>query len=207
MKTTKGILFIISAPSGTGKTSLVRALLQTDPNLSLSISHTSRPPRSEEINGRDYHFISKADFKQMQAQGEFLESAVVYGNLYGTSQKWINEAISSGKDILLEIDCQGAQQVRKFFPQSIGIFILPPSPHTLAERLKTRGQDNPEIIKQRLTAVREEVGHIDEFDYAIINDRLEGALKDLVSIVKAERIKTTRQLLNHHELITQLEKS
>jgi len=204
MKTTKGILFIISAPSGTGKTSLVRALLQTDPNLSLSISHTSRPPRSEEINGRDYHFISKTDFKQMQAQGEFLESAVVYGNLYGTSQKWINEAISSGKDILLEIDCQGAQQVRKFFPQSIGIFILPPSPRILAERLKTRGQDNPEVIKQRLTAVREEVSHICEFDYAIINDRLEGALKDLVSIVKAERLKITRQLINHHDLITQL---
>ena len=207
MKTTKGLLFIISAPSGTGKTSLVRALLQTDPNLSLSISHTSRPPRSEEINGRDYHFISKVDFKQMQAHGEFLESAVVYGNLYGTSQKWINKAISLGKDILLEIDCQGAKQVRKFFPQSIGIFILPPSPYTLAERLKTRGQDNPEIIKQRLTAVREEVSHIDEFDYAIINDRLEEALKDLCSIVNAERIKTTRQLINHHELITQLGRS
>lgn len=204
MKTTKGILFIITAPSGTGKTSLVRALLQSDSNITLSISHTSRPPRSDEINGRDYHFISKPDFEEMQAHGEFLESAVVYGNLYGTSQQWINEAISSGKDILLEIDCQGAKQVRKFFPQSIGIFILPPSSDTLAKRLKTRGQDNSEIIKQRLTAVREEVSHICEFDYAIINDRLEDALKDLVSIVEAERLKITRQLINHHDLITQL---
>lgn len=204
MKTVEGILFIITAPSGTGKTSLVRALLQTDPNLSLSISHTSRPPRSDEINGRDYHFISKQDFLNMQAQGEFLESAVVYGNLYGTSQKWINEAISSGKDILLEIDCQGAKQVRKFFPQSKGIFILPPSSDTLEKRLKTRGQDNPEIIKQRLTAVREEVSHICEFDYAIINDRLEDALKDLISIVKAERLKISRQMIKHQDLIAQL---
>lgn len=204
MKTAEGILFIITAPSGTGKTSLVRALLQTDPNLSLSISHTSRPPRSDEINGRDYHFISKQDFQRMQAHGEFLESAVVYGNLYGTSQKWINEAISSGKDILLEIDCQGAKQVRQFFPQSKGIFILPPSPDTLEKRLKARGQDNPEIIKQRLTAVREEVSHICEFDYAIINDRLEDALKDLICIVKAERLKISCQMIKHHGLITQL---
>lgn len=204
MNTTKGNLFIICAPSGAGKTSLVRALLQTDANLSLSISHTSRPPRPDEINGHDYHFISKTDFQQMQAHGEFLESAVVYGNLYGTSQKWINEAISSGKDILLEIDCQGAKQVRKCFPQSIGIFILPPSANTLAKRLKTRAQDSPEIIKQRLAAVREEVSHINEFDYVIINDRLEEALKNLVSIVQAERLKIPRQLIHHQELIAQL---
>lgn len=140
----------------------------------------------------------------MQARGEFLESAVVYGNLYGTSQKWINEAISSGKDILLEIDCQGAKQVRKFFPQSKGIFILPPSSGILEKRLKARGQDNPEIIKQRLTAVREEVSHISEFDYAIINDRLGDALKDLISIVEAERLKTSRQMRKHHDLIAQL---
>ena len=204
MNKTKGKLFIICAPSGTGKTSLVRALLQSDANLSLSISHTTRPPRPDEINGHDYHFISKTAFQQMQAHGDFLESAVVYGNLYGTSQKWINEAISSGKDILLEIDCQGAKQVRKFFPQSVGIFILPPSVDTLAKRLKTRGQDNPEVIKQRLAAVKEEVSHIIEFDYAIINDRLENALKDLVSIVQAERLKITRQLIHHHDLILQL---
>lgn len=204
MNTTKGNLFIICAPSGAGKTSLVRALLQTDANLSLSISHTSRPPRPDEINGHDYHFISKSDFQQMQAHGEFLESAVVYGNLYGTSQKWINEAISSGKDILLEIDCQGANQVRKCFPQSIGIFILPPSADTLAKRLKTRAQDSPEVIEQRLAAVREEVSHINEFDYVIINDRLEDALKDLVSIVQAERLKIPRQMIQYHELITQL---
>ncbi|MBA2483520.1 MAG: guanylate kinase [Nitrosomonas sp.] len=204
MNTTKGNLFIICAPSGAGKTSLVRALLQTDANLSLSISHTSRPPRPDEINGHDYHFISKTDFQQMQAHGEFLESAVVYGNLYGTSQKWLNEATSSGKDLLLEIDCQGAKQVRKCFPQSIGIFILPPSAETLAKRLKTRAQDSPEVIKQRLAAVREEVSHINEFDYVIINDRLEDALKNLVSIVRAERLKIPRQLIHHQKLIAQL---
>ena len=203
MNTTTGSLFIISAPSGTGKTSLVKALLQSDTHLSLSISHTSRPPRSGEIDGRDYHFISEIAFKQMQSQGEFLESAEVYGNLYGTSQKWVNQAISSGKDILLEIDCQGAQQVRKIFPRSIGIFILPPSLDTLEKRLITRGKDNPEIIKKRLAAVQEEVGHLNEFDYAIINDKLEDALSGLASIIQAERLKISRQLAIQHDLITQ----
>lgn len=204
MTITTGCLFIISAPSGTGKTSLVKALLQADPDLSLSISHTSRPPRAEEINGRDYHFVSEATFRQMLIRGEFLESAEVYGNLYGTSQKWILEAMKSGRDILLEIDCQGAKQVRQIFPQAVGIFILPPSAETLEIRLKKRGQDNIDVIRKRLTAAREEVSHVSEFDYVIINNKLEEALGDLTCIVRAEHLRKDRQLTKHCALITQL---
>jgi len=199
-----GCLFIISAPSGTGKTSLVRALLQSDLNLSLSISHTTRPPRSGEINGRDYHFVDEEIFRKMLTNGEFVESAEVYGNLYGTSQKWIDSAIASGQDILLEIDCQGAKQIQRIFPESIGIFILPPSADSLATRLKTRAQDNPGIIQKRLAAAREEVSHITEFDYVIINDRLEDALNDLICIVQAEHLKKTRQMIKYHALISRL---
>lgn len=200
-----GCLFIISAPSGTGKTSLVKALLQTDTQLNLSISHTTRSPRSSEVNGRDYHFVSESDFKQMEQHGEFLESAEIYGNFYGTSLKWINESIRSGHDILLEIDCQGAKQVHCCFPQStISIFILPPSLEILAARLNSRAQDNPEVIKQRLAAAREEVSHINEFDYVIINNELEDALKDLTSIIRAERLKLRRQLVKHNALISNL---
>ena len=199
-----GCLFIISAPSGTGKTSLVRALLQSDLNLSLSISHTTRPPRSGEINGRDYHFVDEEIFRQMLTNGEFVESAEVYGNLYGTSQKWIDSAIASGQDILLEIDCQGTKQIQQILPESIGIFILPPSADALATRLKIRAQDNPGIIQKRLAAAREEVSHINEFDYVIINDRLEDALNDLICIVRAEHLRRARQLIRYHALISQL---
>lgn len=204
MTKTTGCLFIISAPSGAGKTSLVRALLQSNQNLSLSISHTTRAPRSGEINGRDYHFVNLETFRQMLLNGEFVESAEVYGNLYGTSQKWINGAIASGQDILLEIDCQGAMQIRQIFPESISVFILPPSVDALAARLKTRAQDDPDIIQKRLAAAREEVSHIIEFDYAIINDKLDEALNDLISVVRAERLKRTRQLVKYSALITQL---
>lgn len=204
MTKTVGCLFVISAPSGAGKTSLVKALIQSDLDLNLSISHTTRPPRSEEVNGRDYHFVSKDAFQQMLANGEFLENAEVYGNCYGTSQKWINETVASGQDILLEIDCQGAKQVRQIFPQSVGIFILPPSADALATRLKTRAQDNAAVIQMRLAAAREEISHIGEFDYVIINNRLEDALSELICIIKAERLKKDRQLMKFHSLIAQL---
>lgn len=204
MTKTAGCLFVICAPSGTGKTSLVRALLQSNLNLSLSISHTTRPPRSEEMNCRDYHFVSRDIFQQMLVNGEFLESAEVYGNLYGTSKRWINEAIASGQDILLEIDCQGARQIQRIFPQSVRIFILPPSADTLAIRLKTRAQDDPEIIQKRLAAAREEIRHIAEFDYIVINNQLDEALNDLICIIKAEHLKKEHQVIKHHALIAQL---
>ncbi|SEG05731.1 guanylate kinase [Nitrosomonas ureae] len=201
---TPGCLFIISAPSGAGKTSLVRELLQSGLNLSLSISHTTRPPRNGEINGRDYHFVNEEKFKQMLFDGEFVESAEVYGNLYGTSQHWLNDAMTSGQDILLEIDCQGAKQIQKIFPHSVGIFILPPSVEALATRLKTRAQDDSKVIKKRLMAAREEVNHIAEFDYIIVNNNLDEALSDLICIVKAECLKTERQIMRHQALVAQL---
>ncbi len=204
MAMTTGCLFIISAPSGAGKTSLVKALLNKDSRLSLSISYTSRPQRTGETNGCDYHFVNKETFRRMQALGEFMESAEVYGNLYGTSQKWINDTIKSGQDILLEIDCQGAQQVRRFFSQAVGIFILPPSNIVLEERLVARDQDAADVIRKRLAAAREEVSHVNEFDYVIINDELEKAVNDLVSIVNAERLKRERQIIKYQALIAQL---
>lgn len=204
MTKTVGCLFVISAPSGAGKTSLVKALVHSDLDLSLSISHTTRPPRSEEVNGRDYHFVNEDTFQKMLVNGEFLENAEVYGNCYGTSQKWINEAVARGQDILLEIDCQGAKQVRQLFPQSVGIFILPPSADALATRLKTRAQDNSAVIQMRLAAAREEISHVGEFDYVIINNRLEDALNELICVIKAERLKRDRQLMRFHSLIAQL---
>ncbi|MEQ1719623.1 MAG: guanylate kinase [Nitrosomonas sp.] len=201
---TSGDLFIISAPSGAGKTSLVKSLLQSDLGLNLSISHTTRSPRSSEVDGEDYHFVSRETFQRMLNNGEFLESAEVYGNFYGTSEKWIHEKISAGQDIVLEIDCQGAKQVQRIFTRSIGIFILPPSLEALAMRLNSRGQDNPEVIQKRLAAAREEVSHIHDFDYIVINNQLEYALHELVCIIKAERLRKHRQLIKYHALISQL---
>ena len=203
---TPGNLFIISAPSGAGKTSLVKALLKTGIDLRLSVSYTTRPPRPEEVEGRDYHFLSQEAFEQRLKQGEFLESAEVYGNFYGTSQKWINEAIVSGHDILLEIDSQGAQQVRCVFPDVVGIFVLPPSPEALETRLRQRGQDSLEAITRRLAAAREEMAHVSEYDYVIINEKLDKALRDLTCIVRAERLRMMSQLARHHDLITKLER-
>ena len=203
---TPGNLFIISAPSGAGKTSLVKALLKTGIDLRLSISYTSRRARPEEVDGRDYHFVSREMFEQRRERGEFLESAQLYGNFYGTSQKWINETIASGHDILLEIDSQGAHQVRRIFPKVVGIFVLPPSLEVLEMRLRLRGQDSSEAITRRLAAAREEMGHVNEYDYVIINEKLDKALQDLACIVHAERLRMTKQIARHHDLVTQLGK-
>ncbi|HEV7928812.1 MAG TPA: guanylate kinase [Nitrosospira sp.] len=204
MTATPGSLYIISAPSGAGKTSLVRALLQSGVDLSLSVSYTTRPARPEEVDGRDYHFVSREAFEQRLKQGEFLESALVYGNFYGTSKTWINEALSAGRDILLEIDSQGARQVRRIFPASVAIFVLPPSLEVLEARLRNRAQDSPEVISQRLASARDEISHVGEYDYVILNDKLDQALHDLKCIVQAERLRVAEQLSRHHSLLAQL---
>ncbi|KXK36114.1 guanylate kinase [Nitrosomonas europaea] len=196
-------LFVISAPSGAGKTSVIRTLLQTDINLTLSISYTTRPPRRDEKNGHDYFFVDHATFKDMQARGEFLESAEVHGNLYGTSRKWIEETMAAEQDVLLEIDCQGAQQIRTLYPQAASIFILPPSMEALKQRLEQRGQDENKVIERRLAAARSEISHVNRFDYVVVNHELETAARDVASIVQAERLKTIRQLVRQRSLIAE----
>ncbi len=204
MIATPGNLYIISAPSGAGKTSLVKALLQSEVDLSLSVSYTTRAPRPEEVDGRDYHFVSREGFEERLKQGEFLESAQVYGNFYGTSKTWINEALRASRDILLEIDSQGARQVREVFPASVSIFVLPPSLQVLEARLRNRAQDSLEVISQRLASARDEISHVGEYDYVILNDRLDRALDDLKCIVHAERLRVEKQLARHHSLLVQL---
>jgi guanylate kinase len=189
-----GALFIVSSPSGGGKTSLVKALLEAEPDVRLSVSYTTRPVRPGEVDGRDYHFVTPPVFERMLEAGEFLESAVIYGNRYGTSQKWIERERGEGRDVLLEIDWQGAQQVRRLMRQVVSIFILPPSPEVLESRLRGRGQDSEEVVARRLASAREEISHVSEYEYVIINDDFNRAALDLRSIVRAERLKLARQL-------------
>ena len=197
-----GNLFIVSAPSGAGKSSLVSAALAEDKRLALSVSFTTRPPRAGEANGREYHFVERKTFESMLARGEFLESAEVHGNRYGTSQKWIAEARAKGLDILLEIDWQGARQVRKAFPDAVSIFIMPPPPvlEELERRLRGRGQDTEEAIRRRLRDAREEISHVAEFDYVIINKEFEEARRDLAAVVRATRLMLSRQSARHPEI-------
>ncbi len=196
-----GTLYIVSAPSGAGKTSLVRALLAADPAVQLSISYTTRPMRPGEVDGRDYHFVSKETFEAMRAHGDFLESAEVHGNLYGTSRGWIEQRMAAGDDILLEIDWQGALQVRRLMSDAIGIFVLPPSIEALAQRLTGRATDSEAVIARRVSAARAEIGHVGEFDYVIINNDFEEATRDLTAIVRAVRLRLKAQLLRHRPLI------
>jgi guanylate kinase len=199
-----GILFVVSAPSGAGKTSLVRALLAAEPGVRLSVSYTTRQPRPGEVNGRDYHFVSPGTFDRMLEGGEFLESATVHGHRYGTSQKWITEELAQDHDVLLEIDWQGAQQVRRLMRGVVSVFILPPSFEALRARLVGRGQDSEAVIAQRLAAAREEMSHGAEFEYAIINDDFDRAARDLTSIIRAERLKFPRQLARHGHLFKRI---
>jgi len=200
-----GNLFILSAPSGAGKTSMVSALLRSNQQIALSISYTTRAPRPGETDGKEYHFISREQFLQMAERGDFLESAEVYGNLYGTSQSWIESRLRSGQDILLEIDWQGAAQVRKLMPHAISIFILPPSLAALESRLNGRGQDSAEIITRRLRAAKEDISHVAEFDYVIINDKLDEALRHLEAVITAAGLCRESQLSRHSALINQLQ--
>ena len=196
----KGVLYIVSAPSGAGKTSLVKALLKAEPAIRLSVSYTTRAPRPGETDGRDYHFVSRQRFEMMLAESEFLEHAEVYGNFYGTSKGSISRDLNSGHDILLEIDWQGAEQVKAHFPQSASIFILPPSFNALRTRLKGRGQDSEEVIERRLATAAHEVAHADAFDYIIVNDDFDHALQELIAITRSVRLEAARQLDRHAAL-------
>ncbi len=200
-----GELFVISAPSGAGKTSLVQALLSINPQIHLSVSYTTRDPRPGEHDGRDYHFVSREEFLAMANRGEFMESAEVYGNLYGTSQTWISQENAQGHDVLLEIDWRGAAQVRRLFPECTSIFILPPSMKALEQRLTGRGKDNAAVIAKRMAAVRDDVAHVAEFDYVIINDNLNEALRELNAVVLSARVLCAKQLSRHQTLINQLQ--
>jgi len=199
-----GNLFIVCAPSGAGKTSLVNELLQADPQIRLSVSYTTRRPRPGEVDGREYHFVTEPEFAQMIARGDFLENALVHGNHYATSAHWISEQRAAGHDIMLEIDWQGASQVRQLIPEAIGIFILPPSFETLLSRLNKRAQDSPDVIARRLAAARDEISHVGEFKYVIINDNFDQAAQDLISIVRAQRLLTPVQLARHSSQINRM---
>jgi guanylate kinase len=200
-----GILFIVSAPSGAGKTTLVRGLLERDPTIQLSISYTTRAPRDNEVDGREYHFIDIERFHAMRAAGEFLEWAEVHGNYYGTSFIWLAHQLEQGHDTLLEIDWQGAQQVQRLFPERVSIFVLPPSFAELEKRLRGRGTDKEEVIARRLQAARSEMRHAEEFTYAIINESLPIAVNDLTAIVQAARLRYANQHMRHPHLFQFLE--
>ncbi|NMM26267.1 MAG: guanylate kinase [Glaciimonas sp.] len=202
--TSSGSLFMVVAPSGAGKSTLVNALLTQESGIQLSISFTTRALRPGEQNGREYHFTTTADFLARKDQDEFLESAEVHGNHYGTSRLRIADQIKTGTDVLLEIDWQGAQQIKKQFPHAVGIFILPPSIAALEERLTKRGQDEPHIITRRILAAGGEIAHAPEFEYAIINRDFATALSELTAIVKAARCRFAQQAARNTSLFAQL---
>lgn len=200
----RGVLFIVSAPSGAGKTTLVRGLLEREPQIGLSISHTTRAPRPGEVDGVAYHFISVERFEAMREAGDFLEWAHVHGNFYGTSRRWLDERLNAGHDVLLEIDWQGAQQVRAQFPEAVSLFVLPPSFEALAQRLTGRGSDAPEVIERRLAAAREEIGHLREFDFVIINNILSQAMDEMVAVARAARLLRSSQMARNPEFFQSL---
>lgn len=200
----QGTLYVISAPSGAGKTSLVAAMLSRDEKLGVSVSHTTRPMREGEQDGVNYHFVSRESFEAMIARGDFLEHADVFGNYYGTSHIWVRETLAKGQDVILEIDWQGAEQVRRLMPECVSIFIVPPSSAVLRERLTGRGTDAPEVVERRLAEAKEECQHALEFDYLVVNDQFEVALADLLAIVRSQRTRMTAQQARHSELLSQL---
>jgi len=205
MTSKEGLLFVVSAPSGAGKTTLVKLLLGCDKLVQPSVSYTTRPPRPGEQDGCEYHFIDVATFAAMRGRDDFLEWAEVHGNFYGTSRRWLEERMLAGQDTLLEIDWQGAQQVRTLFPQAVSVFILPPSIEELEHRLRGRGQDSAEVIRRRVAAALGEMIHVEDFDFVIINNDLQVALEELVTIVRASRLRVGTQRRRHPAVFEFLE--
>ncbi|MEZ5456600.1 MAG: guanylate kinase [Lysobacteraceae bacterium] len=199
-----GCLFIIAAPSGAGKSSLVNALLARETSIQLSISYTSRAPRPGESEGSHYHFVTRGEFEAMVARGEFFEHAVVHGDLKGTARHTVERPLAEGRDVLLEIDYQGARQVRSLVPDCVSVFILPPSRVELERRLRGRGQDAEDVIQRRLADSRTEIAHLEDFDYLLVNDVFERTLDDLLAVVRAERLKRFRQARSQKALIDAL---
>ncbi|HAB87335.1 guanylate kinase [Stutzerimonas stutzeri] len=204
MSATTGTLYIVSAPSGAGKTSLVKALVDAQPQVRVSVSHTTRAMRPGEVDGVNYHFVSREEFLARLERNEFLEHAEVFGNLYGTSQRWLEQTLAEGYDLILEIDWQGAQQVRRLMPQAKSIFILPPTQEALRQRLNNRGQDSDEIIEKRMREAVSEMSHYVEYDYLVINDDFAHALIDLQSIFRANQLKQQAQQRRHARLLSEL---
>jgi guanylate kinase len=200
----RGTLYIVAAPSGAGKSSIVNAVLARDPNISLSISFTSRQPRPGERHAEHYHFIDAAEFEAMVAAGDFFEHALVHGDWKGTARQSVEPQLNAGRDVLLEIDWQGARQVRAKIPDAVSVFILPPSRAALEERMRKRGQDSEAVIAQRLAAAREEMSHYGEFDYVVVNEVFETAVADMCSIFTASRLRKDAQVARHARLITSL---
>ncbi len=202
----KGTLYIVSAPSGAGKSSLISAMLEKNPNyaMKVSISHTTRSQRPGEVDGVHYHFVDKSHFEVLLAQGVFLEHAEVFGNYYGTSRVWIEDNLNKGIDVFLDIDWQGARQIREQMPQAKSIFILPPSNGELERRLNTRGQDSNEVIAKRMSEAKSEISHYNEYDYLIINDDFDAALMDFKAIIRAERLKQDKQAIKYNGMLKAL---
>ena len=199
-----GSMLMVVAPSGAGKSSLVNALLEKDPDIGLSVSFTTRAPRPGEVNGREYNFLTEQEFLKRKDAGDFLEWANVHGNYYGTSKSWIEPQMKNGKDVILEIDWQGARQVQQLIPQAIWIFILPPSIQTLEDRLRKRAQDDEATIQKRVAAAKDELAHVAEANYLVVNDNFEQALSDLNQVVLASRLRTGPQLARQHQLAKEL---
>ncbi|MCK4607972.1 MAG: guanylate kinase [Gammaproteobacteria bacterium] len=199
-----GTVYIVAAASGTGKTSLVKVLVESLNNIIISISHTTRPKRSTERNGENYFFVSKPDFQHMIANQEFLEYANVFGHYYGTSKTWVTDQLQQGMDVILEIDWQGAEQIKKLLPECVSIFILPPSMNELKHRLETRNQDDPVVIAKRLSIAGSEIKHSTAFDYIVVNDQFDIALVDLRSIIRAQRLRKDIQRIKQDKLLSEL---
>lgn len=200
----QGKLFIVTAPSGAGKTTLTSAVVEGDDKLCVSISHTTRPKRPNETDGVNYHFVDEAEFLEMLQNGGFLESAEVYGHRYGTSQHWVNEKLAEGINVILEIDWQGAEQIRNLYPDSCYIFILPPSLDTLTKRLKARAQDDEDTIADRMAEARSVIEHVCEADFVVVNDEFDRALEDIRAIIRSEGLRTVVQQIKLSELLTSL---